>query len=280
MPQFDLRSFLAKRKQIVEQALDTILPKEDLQPVEMYAATRYAVFAGGGGKRLRPIIALMIAHALGKSERVALPAGVAVELFHNYTLVHDDLPCMDNDDMRHGVPTVHKKFGYHVAVLVGDYLQQSAFSALANSRLPSEVICDQLRILSASEVIAGQIEDLAYGSKATLEQMCSIHERKTADLFVRAALLGALSAGVPLRSKQASAISEFALFLGLAFQVVDDLLDGARKDELSVLNLLNSESARALAQSYTDKALQALYRFAVRPQRLAVLSESLLDRVL
>lgn len=279
MSRFDLKRFLASRKAVVEKALDAVLPQEDVRPAVLHEAVRYAVFSGGGGKSLRPILAMMVAHALGKPERLALSAGVAIELFHNYTLVHDDLPCMDDDAFRRGVPAVHKKFGYHVAVLAGDFLQQCAFAALADSRLPPEVIRDQLRILGASEVVAGQIEDLACANSADLEQMCFIHERKTSDLFIRAAVMGALSAGVPLRSKVMDAIGDYALYLGLAFQIVDDLLDGARKDELSVLNLMDASSARRLAQNYTDKALQSLYRFAVRPERLAALAEGLLDRL-
>jgi len=213
--------------ELIEKTLDEVLPKADARPAVLSEAMRYAV--GTGGKRLRPVICMAAAEAVGGTAEDAKYPAAAIELLHNYTLVHDDLPAMDNDVERRGKPTVWKAFGEANAVLVGDALQALAFRTAARAPRNAAAIVDVLGEKGVG-VVRGQVEDVELekgkgnGEKGISPDVDFIYEHKTADLFMAAAAMGALAAG-----GDAAAIEKlcrYGLCLGLAFQYEDDLLDG------------------------------------------------------
>lgn len=224
---FDLNAYMAERRKVIDKALETFLPPVRLRPAILHRAMRHSVFSGG--KRIRPILCLAAAEAVGAPFRAALAPAVAVELLHTYTLIHDDLPCMDDDDLRRGKPTCHVAFGEANALLAGDALQALAFEVLASTRLSSPYSTGQLvhefaRAAGSLGVVAGQAEDLAAAPETvTAADVHFIHLRKTAELFRAAMRLGAM-AGTASR-EQLTALTYFAVNVGLAFQLTDDLLD-------------------------------------------------------
>jgi len=234
---------------------------------------RYALL--GGGKRLRPVLCLAACQAVCGDPAPALPAALAIEVLHNYTLVHDDLPCMDDDAMRRGRPTVHAKYGYAQAVLVGDALQAAAFDlALTPPRGGTAGVANrsgwgvglQLRLartLAAAAgpagVVGGQWVDVTSAPPHDEARVAYVHAHKTGDLIECAVNLGALAAGAPTRVLLATA--EYGRSLGFAFQIVDDLLDAgdpAKADELSILRVCTPDEARARARAATERALAAV----------------------
>jgi len=209
--------------EIVERTLDEVLPAETERPAELSAAMRYAV--GTGGKRIRPLICLASAVASGgKAEDAAYPAA-AIELLHNYTLVHDDLPAMDNDTERRGKPTVWAKYGEANAILAGDALQALAFAVAARVPRNAAKVVSALGAAGVG-VVRGQVEDIAVAGEQVKAEgdVEFIYRHKTADLFIAAAEMGALAGGGD--EEYVGRLREFALNLGLAFQYEDDLLDG------------------------------------------------------
>ena len=215
----------------VDQALDRILPPADLEPGVIHEAMRYTVFAGG--KRLRPILCLLSAKAAGGSEEEAMPAACAVEMVHAFSLVHDDLPAMDDDDLRRGKPTNHKVFGEGMAVLAGDGLLNQAFAAVASiarqDRIPEAVraLADAVGTMG---LIGGQVEDLLGEElEPTAAAVERIHRMKTGALFAGCCRLGVLAAG---GSREVyDRLTRYAELLGLAFQIVDDVLDETGGDK-------------------------------------------------
>ena len=276
---------------IIEKTLDEVLPKEGERPAELSEAMRYAV--GTGGKRIRPLICLASAVAVGgRAEDARYPAA-AIELLHNYTLVHDDLPAMDNDTERRGKPTVWTKFGEANAILVGDALQALAFLAAADApRNVGEIVA----ALGAAGVgvVQGQVEDLkresgtdgASGStpaRASASQTASgwgipaplpvecvdfVYTHKTADLFVAAAAMGGYAGGGDAASVEK--LRTFALNLGLAFQYEDDLLDGDSP--------YSREKTEALVRETTAASISALAGLPGDTSFLKALAEKLVGR--
>ena len=212
--------------ELVEKTLDEVLPRADERPAVLSEAMRYAV--GTGGKRIRPLICLASAVAVGgKAEDAKCPAA-AIELLHNYTLIHDDLPAMDNDRERRGKPTVWVKFGEANAILAGDALLALAYQVAAKAPRNVAAIVDVLGEKGVG-VVQGQVEDVeaerSRGSScSSTSRIDFIYTHKTADLFIAAAAMGGLAGGG--READIAALKEFALNLGLAFQYEDDLLDG------------------------------------------------------
>ena len=260
---------------LIEKTLDEVLPKSGGRPAELSEAMRYAV--GTGGKRIRPLICLASAVAVGGSAEDARYPAAAIELLHNYTLVHDDLPAMDNDMERRGKPTVWTKFGEANAILVGDALQALAFEAAANApRNVAEIIA----ALGAAGVgvVQGQVEDLkrengtdgASGSPAPLpmELVDFVYTHKTADLFVAAATMGGYAGGGDAASVEKLRI--FALNLGLAFQYEDDLLDGDSP--------YSREKTEALVRDTTAASIAALAGLPGDTSFLRALAEKLVNR--
>jgi geranylgeranyl diphosphate synthase type II len=217
---------LAHKQLLIESALDAYAKFPPGCPRKLQEAIRYSLLTPG--KRLRPMLVMLAAEACGSTAQTALPAACAVEMIHTYSLIHDDLPSMDNDDTRRGRPTSHKKFGEGVAILAGDALLALAFQVLAEDIHPAEVAaacCVELAIASGpTALVGGQCDDISQvvssGSRLMLE---SIHNRKTGALFLASLQLGALVAiASPIQQR---ALAKFGAHLGLAFQITDDLLD-------------------------------------------------------
>ena len=260
---------------IIEKTLGEVLPKEGERPAELSEAMRYAV--GAGGKRIRPLICLASAVAVGgKAEDARYPAA-AIELLHNYTLVHDDLPAMDNDTERRGKPSVWAKFGEANAILAGDALQALAFKVAANApRNVAEIVA----ALGAAGVgvVQGQVEDLkreggtdgASGGPAPVpvEVVDFVYTHKTADLFVAAATMGGYAGGGDASS--VGKLRTFALNLGLAFQYEDDLLDGDSP--------FPREKTESLVHETTAAAIAALAGLPGDTSFLRALAQKLVDR--
>ena len=229
--------------EIIERTLDEILPPDAMRPAVLSEAMRYAV--GTGGKRIRPQLCLAAAVASGGSAEDARYPAAAIELLHNYTLVHDDLPAMDDDVERRGKPTVWKKYGEANAILVGDALQALAFSAAAKAPRNVGKIVETLGHY-AHGVVQGQVEDVLNLSTSQPSTLDFIYEHKTADLFCAATVTGAYAGGADESSVEA--LRRFALHLGLAFQFEDDLIDGDSPfDEAKTRSLVDEHTAAAIA---------------------------------
>jgi geranylgeranyl pyrophosphate synthase len=270
-----LESFLVQSAERIERYLDKTLPPASEPPVTLHEAMRYAVFSGG--KRLRPALAFAAAEALDAEPERVLPIAAAVELVHAYSLVHDDLPAMDDDQERRGRPTVHVRYGEASAILAGDALLAEAFARLAAEAAPREVIARLGEAAGSRALVGGQSDDLACkGGSLTLDAVVSIHERKTAALFQFAVW----AAGRTLNASPEllGALESFGLHYGMAFQLVDDLRD-ADPTECSILRVLRPEQARARVQEELSAALAALEPFAERGGMLRGLGDELAGRL-
>jgi len=289
-----LKAYLAARQKSVDRALDRFLPKQDVPPATIHQAMRYSLFAGG--KRLRPILCLAAAEACGGKISDALPLASAMECIHTYSLVHDDLPSMDNDDFRRGRATCHKVFGEGIAILAGDGLLTIAFEIAARAKPTRRYSMTQIirEIASAAgsrKLIAGQVADLeAEGQPANRSLVCYIHENKTAAMLTTSVRLGAMSADA--EAKKLSAVTKFGRSLGLAFQVIDDILDvtqtseklgkSAGKDvaahKATYPAVIGLEASRAEARRLTNAAHRALSSFGHEAERLREIADYLLER--
>jgi len=289
-----LQEYLRNRIAAVDQALDHYLPHARTKPATIHKAMRYSLFAGG--KRLRPVLALAAAETCGGETEAALPMACAVECVHTYSLVHDDLPCMDDDDFRRGRATSHKVFGEGIAVLAGDALLTEAFAIVAGApgtpRYPVAALVRELASAAGSRwLIAGQVADIeGEGKKATARDLRYIHAAKTAALLTTSIRLGAMSANAtPARLE---ALTRFGRHLGLAFQVIDDILDvtqtseklgkSAGKDiaaqKTTYPSVLGLERSKKEAARLTRIALDSLKPFGRRGARLREIADYLLDR--
>ncbi len=230
----NLKKYLRTHQKEIDRALDRYLPKASTKPATLHKAMRYSLFAGG--KRLRPILCLAAAEACRGNVDAALPLACAVECIHTYSLVHDDLPSMDNDDFRRGRPTCHKVFGDGIAVLAGDALLTIAFEIVSTAkpapRYDISILLREVAVAAGSQrLIAGQVADLeAEGKRVKRDQLRFIHENKTAAMLKSSVRLGAMSANAD--AKKLSAITQFGERLGLAFQVIDDILDVTQTSEI------------------------------------------------
>lgn len=290
----DFKAYLSSRVALVDQALDRYVPVAETKPSSIHQAMRHSLFAGG--KRLRPVLALAAAEACGGSENDALPAACALECLHTYSLIHDDLPCMDNDDLRRGVPTCHVVYGEDIALLAGDALQALAFQLVAETpateRYPAvEYVKNLAKTAGSLHLVGGQVADLqGEGQRLPLEELQFIHEGKTAALLTSSVVLGAMSANAT--EDQLNALSKFGMASGLAFQIIDDILDvtqsteklgkSAGKDLVAEKStypaLLGLETSKAEAKRLTQEALEALEIFGDRALSLRQLADYLLNR--
>ena len=225
----DLEKYLKEKAAAVESALKVFLPFP-ATPSRLHEAMAYSLFAGG--KRVRPVLAICVAEACGATEARVMPSACALEMIHTYSLIHDDLPCMDDDDMRRGKPTNHKVFGETVALLAGDALLTQAFKLIADNSLvpgvPAGAVAEVVGIVAEAAgpdgMVGGQAEDcLAEGRQATLAEVESIHRRKTGALIRASILTGAVLAGAT--GKVRSGMAEYGEKLGLLFQIADDILN-------------------------------------------------------
>ncbi|MCB1077250.1 MAG: polyprenyl synthetase family protein [Verrucomicrobiae bacterium] len=294
-----LAAYLKDRQRRVDAELKRLLPGPKTRPATIHEAMRYSVFAGG--KRLRPILCLAACEACGGDEaaqKSALTLGAAVEILHTYTLVHDDLPCMDDDDFRRGMPTCHKKFGEGMAVLAGDALLTLSFEIVAGiaptRRYPLVDFVRELAVTGGSrKLIGGQVLDLegeGRGGTVTAAELRFIHESKTAALLTTAIRFGGMAANAT--PKQLECLTVFGHSLGLAFQVIDDILDvtqtseklgkSAGKDEAAgkatYPALFGLDKSRAEAAKLTQRARDSLKGLGSNAQRLEEIASYLLER--
>jgi len=220
-----IEQYLARWRKEVDRTLEENLPPAKTPPAIIHEAMRYAVL--GAGKRVRPILAVAAAEACGANPEPLLVPFAALELIHTYSLVHDDLPALDNDDLRRGRKTTHVVFGEAIGILTGDALLTEAFSWLARSTNNSRAIREVAEAIDSKGMIGGQVADLEGGS--TLEQLEFIHRNKTAKLITGSVMLGGLLANAS--DEKIAALRRYGESTGLAFQIVDDLLDQERTSE-------------------------------------------------
>jgi len=290
----NVKSRLASLHKQVDRALDRWLPPEKTRPATLHRAMRYAVFAGG--KRLRPILCLAAAEACGGKTSGALPAACAVECIHTYSLIHDDLPCMDDDDFRRGRPTTHKVFGEAVAVLAGDALATIAFEILGRTNETArhgvgEFFRELSKAAGSLFLVGGQVADMeAEKREATPAELLFIHRGKTAAMISVSLRLGAMSANAT--PAQVRALGKFGENLGLAFQIIDDILDitqtskqlgkSAGKDaaagKATYPAVFGLEKSRREAARLTKAALKALEPFGENADFLRAVADELLGR--
>ncbi len=294
MRSVNLKTYLATRAAEVNAAMDAFLPKSKERPATIHAAMRYSVFAGG--KRLRPVLCLAAAEACGGEISNALAPACAVELMHTYSLVHDDLPTMDDDDLRRGRPTCHKVYGEGMAVLCGDALLTESFIVLAQTAATKrygtrDYIAELAETGGSRKLIGGQVMDLeGEGKKLTKRDLVRIHEAKTAALLTTSLRLGAMTANAT--PAKLEALTLFGHALGLAFQVIDDILDvtqstetlgkTAGKDQAVEKStypaILGLAASRKEAARLTKAAMDALKPFGTRAMRLEEIATHLLKR--
>lgn len=260
-----LSDYSAEARRRVDDRLSSYTEFGSGCPEALRDAIRYSLLAPG--KRLRPILTLMAAEACGSNVEAALPAACAVEMIHAYSLIHDDLPAMDDDDLRRGRPTCHKVFGEAVAILAGDALQALAFEVLARDTQPPHVAascCAMLaRAAGAAELVGGQADDLAGEfSSGGLETLESIHRRKTGAMISVSLKLGAIVAGAT--NEQHQALDTYGQKLGVAFQIADDLLD-VRGSEVNTGKRVGKDSQHG---KLTFPGLLGVDESSVRAERL------------
>ncbi|MEE2715434.1 MAG: farnesyl diphosphate synthase [Verrucomicrobiota bacterium] len=291
---YNLDKYTRQRIKQIDQALNKFLPGPRSKPITIHRAMRHSLFAGG--KRIRPIITLASAEACGGLVSRAIPLACAVECIHTYSLIHDDLPSLDNDDFRRGHPTNHKVFGEGIAILAGDALLTQAFDIAARTKPTkrysiAKTTLELTHTSGSQQLIAGQVADLeGEGKKLTLAQLRYIHERKTSALLTCAARLGGMSANCT--TTQLKALTDFGRHIGLAFQVIDDILDvtqtskqlgkTAGKDQAvnkaTYPAAVGLNKSKKIAKNLTDKAYMALKPFKGKAVALEAIAGYLLDR--
>ncbi|MGQ9556645.1 MAG: polyprenyl synthetase family protein [Desulfurispora sp.] len=279
----------------VDTALEQLLPGEDTPPPVLHTAMRYSTLAGG--KRLRPVLALAACEAVGGEVEQILPAACALELIHTYSLIHDDLPAMDNDDLRRGLPTCHIKFGEAMAILAGDALLTMAFELLSAPGLPVPpqrqlAVLHEVAVAAGSQgLVGGQVLDIqATGRETTPEELVDIHRRKTGMLIRAAVRLGAMLGGAS--SSQLAALTTYAEHFGLTFQIIDDILDitgdeqklgkpvgsDQKNNKVTYVSLYGLEVARQKAQESRQQARAALADLGERAWFLRALVDFVISR--
>jgi geranylgeranyl diphosphate synthase type II len=291
---FDLNQFLATRTEVVNVALDRFIPSEKTKPATIHKAMRYSLFAGG--KRMRPALLLAAAEACGGTDVAAMPLACAVECIHTYSLIHDDLPAMDNDDFRRGKPTNHKVFGDGIAVLAGDALLTQAFEIAAQAASwprysHRDLVLEIAKASGSLQLVGGQVADLeGENKKLSLAELKFIHERKTSALLCCSVRLGGMSANCT--PAQLKALTDFGYHVGLAFQVIDDILDVTQTSEqlgktagkdvavkkATYPAIVGLKKSRQIAADLTAKAFASLDIFKGKAVALEALAEFLLKR--
>lgn len=291
---FDLQKYLRQQAVAVDRALGRFLPAATAKPATIHKAMRYSIFAGG--KRLRPALCLAAAEACGGRWEDALPLACAVECIHTYSLIHDDLPAMDNDDLRRGKPTNHKVFGEGIAILAGDALLTETFAIAAQCKGRPRynhrtIILELAQAAGSKQLIAGQVADLeGEGKKIPASQLRYIHERKTSALLCCSVRLGGMSANCT--AAQLKALTEFGYNVGLAFQIIDDILDVTQTSEqlgktagkdtaaekATYPSIVGMEESRRIAAELTSRAFRALKSFKNQAPALEALAAYLLKR--
>lgn len=294
----DIKTYLAKKKDLVDKTLEKLVPPATMFPTSVHEAMRYSLFAGG--KRVRPILAIAAAEALGAKTADLLPIAGSLELIHTYSLIHDDLPAMDDDDFRRGRATCHKMYGEAIAILAGDGLLNMAFEALSDPRRLKAVPANRLisiikEISTASGVfgmVGGQVVDMeSEGKDVDLPTLEYIHTHKTGALIRASVRTGALYAKAGKR--QFTALSRYGEMVGLAFQIADDILDitgtqeeigkdvgsDIEKGKKTFPSFYGLEESRTRAAEVADKAVQSLREFDRKADPLRELAKYIVNRV-
>lgn len=291
---FDLESYLQARKAVVEKALDQSLRVGE--PPVIYEAMRYSLLAGG--KRLRPILCLATCELVGGSIEIAMPTACALEMIHTMSLIHDDLPAMDNDDYRRGQLTNHKKFGEDIAILAGDGLLAYAFEYIAvetqgvNPSAVLQVIAKLGHAVGATGLVGGQVVDLASEGNPdiSLETLNYIHTHKTGALLEACVVTGAILGGA--NAEQLAGLSRYAYNIGLAFQIIDDILDitatqeelgktagkDVEADKATYPRLLGLEASKAKADELTQSACTELSSYGDAALPLQAIAQLIANR--
>jgi geranylgeranyl diphosphate synthase type II len=294
----DIKTYLTKKKDLVDKALDKLVPPADVFPTSVHEAMRYSLFAGG--KRVRPILAIASAEALGAKTADLLPVAGTLELIHTYSLIHDDLPAMDDDDLRRGKPTCHKAYGEAIAILAGDGLLNRAFEVLSDPRRLKSIPANRLiaiikEISTASGVfgmVGGQVVDIeSEGKEIDFPTLEYIHTHKTGALIRASVRAGALYAKAGKR--QFTALTHYGEMAGLAFQIADDILDitgtqaeigkdvgsDLKKGKKTFPSFYGIEDSRKRAVEVVDHALSALKDFDRKADPLRELAKYIINRV-
>ena len=290
----DINTYLKTKASLVEQKLNTLVPEKETAFSSLFKAARYSLLSGG--KRLRPILAIATAETFGKSAESTFSVACALEMIHTYSLIHDDLPCMDNDDFRRGKPSLHKAFDEGLAVLTGDYLLTYAFEVIVNDPNLSAQQKVALTSLIAKNsgcqgMIAGQVMDIqAEGKAIDLESLKHIHKYKTGALINASILAGGIIADVS--SIEFQLLNEFGNNIGLAFQIIDDVIDvtssetkhgkalasDAANNKTTYVTLLGIDSARNAAEALYDCSLEILNKINKDTSTLKSLAKCLVYR--
>ncbi len=286
-----MKEQLKEQIDIIDGYLDKYLSEKDNPQSVIYKAMRYSVFAGG--KRLRPILMMNVCEMCGGDVKEIIPFACAMEMSHTYSLIHDDLPAMDNDDLRRGIPTSHIKFGEATAILAGDALLNKAFEIVSDySGTNPERALNAINILAVSSgtegMIGGQIVDMeSEGKDITLEELKYLHLNKTGAIIRSACAIGALMAGAS--EKEMTAVDNFALNLGVAFQIQDDILDvigseeelgkpigsDAEENKNTYVKIAGLEEAKKMSEEYSFKAKNSLAGFGGKADFLLKLTDYL-----
>ncbi len=278
---------------LTNEALDSLVPVKENHQRVIYDAMRYSLMAGG--KRIRPVLSLGVCEMLGGDINQAMPFACALECIHTYSLIHDDLPCMDNDDLRRGKPTCHKAFGESTALLAGDALLNRAFEIMAEAKVSPDItvaVMKEVSYFAGTEgMIGGQVVDLdSEGKKISKEKLMYIHENKTGALIKAAAIIGAICGKATEEEK--SQILLYAENLGLAFQIKDDILDFIGDEKLlgkptgsdeenrknTFVTLMGIDNATAELERTTQAAKASLNIFGEKNRFLIDLADFLLER--
>jgi geranylgeranyl diphosphate synthase, type II len=253
----NIEKYLSDKKTIVDKAITRFIPKGVKYTKLLRDAVQYSLVSGG--KRIRPILTLAACEAVSGDYRNAMPLAVAIEMIHTYTLIHDDLPAMDNDDLRRGKPTSHRVFGEDVAILAGDMLNTLAFEIIAENygSKAAVIILELSKALGISGVVGGQLADMrSTDKKIDMKELRFICVHKTAFLFIASVRCGAIAGGAS--SAEISKLTKYALSLGLAFQIIDDILDYKAGSKNNYPALIGMKRSRSQAAAEVKKAVLAL----------------------
>ena len=289
------KAIVSENKALIEAELEKLYTVDASPASKLYEAQRYSLLSGG--KRIRPSLVIESCRMLGGNVEAAIPFAEAVEMIHTYSLIHDDLPCMDDDDMRRGNPTCHKVYGEAMATLAGDGLLTDAFSVcVMNPHVTGDCAATAVALLSGAAgsfgMVRGQVTDL-YGesNKLTEEQLVELHLGKTGAMICVSVQLGALAAGIAPNDERVEKLTAFAQRIGLAFQIIDDILDATASEEVlgksvgsdkdknktTFLSFFTVEQARAQAEDMTSSAIKQIADIE-GSERLIALALYLCDR--
>jgi len=293
---FDLKAYLLDKRRIIDGALENYFPKADGLTADLIDAMRYSLFAGG--KRLRPILCMAGAEMVGGEGRNTLPVACALEMIHTYSLIHDDLPLMDDDDLRRGKPTNHKVFGDAIALLAGDGLLTEAFSLMASphaGEIPPDRLLEAIRMISVAAghggMVGGQVVDMHWeGKEADLETVKFLHTHKTGALITASVTSGAVVGGAG--ESQVQSVLSYGKKIGLAFQISDDILDvegdsetmgktaGAdeEKGKSTYPSVLGMDESKKIQSDLVQEAVQELKAFGEKAEPLRQIAYYIIER--